>query len=238
MNKYSFLMSGIILLSFAMAIYLYPQMPELMASHWNAAGQVDGYMPKFWGLFLMPLISLGMLGLFLAIPGIDPKRRNIEKFRPHYDRFVAIIIGFMLYIYILTILWPLGYTFNMIVMLVPAFSLIFYYAGVLMEHAKQNWFIGIRTPWTLSNEKVWDKTHKLGGKLFKAAAIIGLAGLLLQDYAIWFVLIPVIFVAAYTIAYSYVEFQKEASGKKASADAFKRESGKKAAKPPSRKEKK
>ena len=209
MNKYSFLMSGIVLLSFAIAIYLYPQMPELMASHWNAAGQVDGYMPKFWGLFLMPLISLGMLGLFLAIPRIDPKRRNIEKFRVYYDRFIAIIIGFLFYIYILTILWTLGYTFNMILMLVPAFSLIFYYAGILVENAKQNWFIGIRTPWTLSSESVWDKTHKLGGKLFKAAAIIGLAGLLLQDYAIWLIIIPVIFVAAYTIAYSYVEFQKE-----------------------------
>ena len=209
MNKYSFLMSGIVLLSFAIAIYLYPQMPELMASHWNAAGQVDGYMPKFWGLFLMPLISLGMLGLFLAIPRIDPKRRNIEKFRVYYDRFIAIIIGFLFYIYILTILWTLGYTFNMILMLVPAFSLIFYYAGILVENAKQNWFIGIRTPWTLSSESVWDKTHKLGGKLFKAAAIIGLAGLLLQDYAIWLIIIPVIFMAAYTIAYSYVEFQKE-----------------------------
>ncbi len=209
MNKYSFLMSGIVLLSFAIAIYLYPQMPELMASHWNAAGQVDGYMPKFWGLFLMPLISLGMLGLFLAIPRIDPKRRNIEKFRVYYDRFIAIIIGFLFYIYILTILWTLGYTFNMILMLVPAFSLIFYYAGILVENAKQNWFIGIRTPWTLSSETVWDKTHKLGGKLFKAAAIIGLAGLILPDYAIWLIIIPVIFVAAYTIAYSYVEFQKE-----------------------------
>jgi uncharacterized membrane protein len=98
--------------------------------------------------------------------------------------------------------------------MVPAFSVLFYYAGVLTENAKQNWFIGIRTPWTLSSEAVWNKTHKLGGKLFKLAALIGLLGLLVPDYAIWMVIIPVLLVAAYTMVYSYVEFQKEAkSGK-------------------------
>jgi len=180
-----------------------------MPSHWNAAGQVDGYMPRFWAVFLMPVFSVGLFILFLAIPKIDPKKENIEKFMPYYQKFVAIIIGFMLYIYLLTLLWPLGYTFDIIVMLVPAFSLIFYYAGVLIQNAKQNWFIGIRTPWTLSSEHVWNKTHKLGGKLFKAAAIISLAGLLFRDYAIWIVLIPVIFVTIYTLIYSYTEFQKE-----------------------------
>jgi uncharacterized membrane protein len=93
--------------------------------------------------------------------------------------------------------------------LVPAFSLIFYYAGVLVQNAKQNWFIGIRTPWTLSSERVWDRTHKLGGNLFKASALIGLLGLLVQDYAIWLILIPVIVTAIYTVAYSYFEFRKE-----------------------------
>ncbi len=208
MNKYSIAMAFIVLLSFAIGIYLYPQMPELMPSHWNGRGDVDGYMPKFWGLFLMPLISLALLGLFLAIPRIDPLKANIQKFRKYFDRFILIILGFFLYIYILTILWAAGLTFQFIFAMVPAFSVLFYYAGVLTENAKQNWFIGIRTPWTLSSEKVWDKTHRLGGKLFKAAAIIGLLGLLLPDYAIWIVIIPLIFVAAYTIVYSYVEYSK------------------------------
>ena len=216
MKKIQLAILGIILLSFAIGIYLYPQMPESMPSHWNAAGQVDGYMPKFWGLFLLPLMEAGFFLLFLAIPRIDPKKANIQKFRKYFDRFIALIMGFFLYIYLLTLLWALGFTFQFIFAMVPAFSILFYYAGVLTENAKQNWFIGIRTPWTLSSEKVWDKTHKLGGKLFKAAAIIGLAGLLVPDYAIWLVIIPVVFVAAYTIVYSYVEFQKEDSGRKAS----------------------
>jgi len=213
MNKYNIAIAGIILLSFAIGIYLYPQMPELMPSHWNAAGEVDGYLPRIWGLFLLPLMSAGLFPLFLAIPRIDPLKHNIAKFRIHFNRFILLIMGFFLYIYLLTILWAFGLTFNFIYAMVPAFSVLFYYAGVLTENAKQNWFIGIRTPWTLSSEKVWDKTHKLGGKLFKLAAIIGLLGLMFQDYAIWIVIIPVIFVAFYTIFYSYMEFQKESRHK-------------------------
>jgi uncharacterized membrane protein len=222
MRKANLAILGIILVSFAIGIYLYPQMPDPMPSHWNAAGEADGYMPKFWGLFLMPLISLALFGLFLLIPRIDPMKANIQKFRKYFDRFIALIMGFLLYIYLLTITWAMGYAFNMVVMLVPAFAILFYYAGVLTENAKQNWFIGIRTPWTLSSEKVWDKTHRLGGKLFKVAALIGLVGLLFPDYAIWFVIIPIILVAAYTIVYSYVEFQKESV-----RPSFKQDTGKK-----------
>lgn len=222
MRKANLAILGIILLSFAIGIYLYPQMPESMPSHWNAAGQVNGYLPKFWGLFLLPLMEAGFFLLFLAIPRIDPLKVNIQKFRKYFDRFIFLIMGFFLYIYLLTLLWALGFTFQFIFAMVPALSLLFYYAGVLTENAKQNWFIGIRTPWTLSSEKVWDKTHKLGGKLFKLAAVIGLAGLILPDYAIWFVIIPVILVVAYTIVYSYVEFQKETSGKKASSSRLKK----------------
>jgi len=57
-------------------------------------------------------------------------------------------------------------------MMVPALGILFYYCGILIENAKRNWFIGIRTPWTLSNEKVWERTHKIGGKLFKIAGLI------------------------------------------------------------------
>jgi uncharacterized membrane protein len=85
---------------------------------------------------------------------------------------------------------------------------LFYYLGILVENAKQNWFIGIRTPWTLSSEKVWNKTHKIGGKLFKVAGLIAFAGILFQDYAIYFVLVPVILIAVYLVIYSYFEYQK------------------------------
>lgn len=209
MRKSEIIIAGIILLSFVIGAYFYSQMPEKIASHWNAQGEVDGYMPKFWGLFLMPFISIILLLLFILIPRIDPLKANIEEFRKYYDGFVVLVILFLFYLYLLTIFWNTGTRFNMIHFLAPAFGVLFYYCGILMEKAKRNWFIGIRTPWTLSSERVWDRTHKTGGKLFKIAGIIALLGIFFERFAILFILAPVILVAVYTIAYSYFEYQKE-----------------------------
>lgn len=199
----------IILISFVISAYFYPKMPERMASHWNVQGNVDGHMSKFWGLFLMPFVSSGLFLLFLIIPKIDPLKQNIVKFRKYFDAFVVLIIVFLFYLYLLTILWNLGFTFSIIYALVPAFSILFFYVGVLIENAKRNWFIGIRTPWTLSSDKVWDKTHKLGGKLFKISGIIALLGIIFVRYAFYFVISPAIIVALYTIVYSYFEYRKQ-----------------------------
>jgi uncharacterized membrane protein len=210
MRAASIVILAIIIASFAIGIWLYPGMPGRIASHWNAAGEVDGYMPKFWGLFLMPLISAGLALLFVAVPRIDPLKKNIDKFRAYYDGFIVAVVVFFLYIYLLTILWSLGYLFNMIQMLAPAMGGLFYCAGVLTGKAKRNWFIGIRTPWTLSSDRVWDRTHRLGAKLFKAAGVIAVFGAAFRDYAIWLVIVPAIAAAVYTIAYSYFEYQKVA----------------------------
>ncbi len=209
MRKSEITIIGIILLSFAISIYFYPLMPDRIASHWNAKGEVDGYMSKFWGLFLMPLISTGLFFLFVLIPKIDPLKANIGQFRKFYDDFVVLVVFFLFYIYLLTIFWNNGFRFNIIQFLAPAFGILFYYTGILLENAKRNWFIGIRTPWTLSDEKVWEKTHKIGGKLFKIVGIISLFGIFFQNYAIIFILAPVVLVVIYTFIYSYLEYQKE-----------------------------
>ena len=198
----------IILASFGTSLALYDSLPEKMASHWNSDGEVDDYMSKFWGAFLMPVVSLGMFLLFLFIPKIDPLKKNIQDFRKYYDYFILIMISFMFYIYLLTLFWNLGHTFNMTQMLLPAFAILFYYIGVLTQNAKQNWFIGIRNPWTLSSKEVWDKTHKLGGKLFKVSAILILFGLVLPDLAVCFMLIPILATAIITIIYSYIVFSR------------------------------
>lgn len=96
----------------------------------------------------------------------------------------------------------------MIQVLSPAFAVLFYYAGILMSHAKQNWFVGIRTPWTMSNELVWNKTHKIGGKLFKLTGLISLLSLILPDLSIFFILVPILFTTVFVFVYSYIEYQK------------------------------
>jgi uncharacterized membrane protein len=208
MRKSEIAILGIIVVSFCFGIYLYPKMPETMASHWNIEAEVDGYISKFWGLFLMPFILIGLWLLFILIPRIDPLKANIEKFRKYFDGFIILITLFFLYFYFLTILWNFGLRFNMGKLLIPALGILFYYCGILIENAKRNWFIGIRTPWTMSSEEVWDKTHRIGGRLFKIAGVITFLGILFSKYTFFFTIIPVSLVTIYTVIYSYFEYQK------------------------------
>lgn len=210
MKKAETIALAIILLSYLVGIYFYSSMPSEMASHWNLQGQVDGYISKFWGLFLMPIVSTGLFLLFLAIPQIDPLKENIKKFRGYFDAFIILLLGFLFYLYLLTILWNKGARFDMIQVLSPAFAALFGYLGILLEKAKRNWFIGIRTPWTMSSDKVWDKTHKLGALLFKVAGAICLLGILFPNFALFFVFLPLIVATFYTTVYSYLEYRKEA----------------------------
>ena len=208
MRKTELIVLGIVILSFLIGIYFYNQFPDKVASHWNAQGQVDGYMSKFWGLFLMPFISVGLFLLFIIIPKIDPLKQNIQKFRKYFDNFIILIFIFLLYLFILTIIWNLGIIFDMILVLMPAFALLLYYSGVLIQNARRNWFIGIRTPWTLSSDEVWNKTHKIGARLFKICGIITLLGFIFQNIAIWLLFVPIILSTIYIYVYSFFEYRK------------------------------
>ena len=192
-------------------LLLWNRLPDPMASHWNVNDEVDGYMPKVWGVFMVPLIALGMFLLFLVIPFIDPLKANIAKFRGVFNLFITFIIGFMLYIHALTLLWSLGYTgFKMSQAMLPAMGLLFILVGYLIRQAKRNWFIGIRTPWTLSNDTVWDKTHQIGGALFMLSGVLALIGSFFGGTtAFWFIMIPAVGSTIFLIVYSYVLYQHE-----------------------------
>lgn len=209
MSKNIVISLGIVILSFVIGVVLYSQVPEQMASHWNVKNEVDSYISKFWGLFLMPIISVVMLVLFLLIPKLDPLKKNIERFRNYFDGFILLMILYLFYIHSLTLFWNMGARFNMGQAMMPAMGVLFYYIGVLLENSKRNWFIGIRTPWTLSSEKVWDKTHKVGGKLFKVSGIVALFGVIFPENGIWLILVPVSITVIYTLVYSYFEYKKE-----------------------------
>jgi uncharacterized membrane protein len=210
LRKSELALGAIVLLSLLIGVYFYSRMPEQMASHWNAQGQVDGYMSRFWGLFLMPLILVGLGFLFLVIPKIDPLRANIEQFRKYYDGFIILFFVFMLCVHFQVILWNLGIKISPNLVIPIGLGLLFFYVGILCENAKRNWFVGIRTPWTLSSDEVWEKTHRIGGKLFKVAGAIAISGALFPAYAVLFVLLPVLFVAVFTIIYSYFEYERRA----------------------------
>jgi uncharacterized membrane protein len=195
--------------AFIIGAVVYPQLPERIASHWGADGQANGYMGKFWGIFLLPLIMLGMLVLYFVILLIDPLKNNIQSFRKYYNYLWIVLEVFMLYVFALTIAWNFGYRFNFTTAIVPATAVLFFFMGSFLKNIKRNWFVGIRTPWTLSSDEVWDKTHKLGGKLFQASAVISLLGLFFNGLVtILVIIIPVLISSLVAIVYSYIVYKK------------------------------
>jgi uncharacterized membrane protein len=192
-------------------LLLWNRLPDPMASHWNVNDQVDGYMPRFWGVFLLPLITLGMFALFLVLPAIDPMKANIAQFREVFNLFIVFIVGFMIYIYGLTLAWSLGYTsFRMSSAMLPAIGLLFILVGFMMRQAKRNFFIGIRTPWTLSSDTVWNETHRLGAILFMISGVLAfIGGFFGGTTAFWMLFVPLIGSTLFLLVYSYVLYQRE-----------------------------
>jgi uncharacterized membrane protein len=208
----------LVLVSFVVGAYAYTLLPDTVASHWGISGEANGYMPKLFGAFLLPAILALLLVLLLVIPKIDPLRANIETFKAYYFRFVVVIMAFMFLVFVQTVLWNLGTQINFNLTMPVLLGGLFFYVGILLEKSKRNWFIGIRTPWTLSSDEVWDKTHQLGAKIFKVAGILMLFALVMPAYA-FYVIIGLILVAALgTVVYSYVayaELMKKGAGKAA-----------------------
>lgn len=207
----SIIVLTLIAIALIAGLSLWNQLPDQMASHWNANDQVDGYISRFWGVFLMPLITLGMFVLFLVVPGIDPLKANIAQFREAFNLFIALMVAFMLYIHGLTLAWSLGYQdFKMSAAMLPFMGILFIAIGYLLRQAKRNFFIGIRTPWTLSSDTVWDKTHRLGSILFMvsgAFAIIG--GFFGGMTAFWLMFVPLIGSSLFLMIYSYILYRGE-----------------------------
>jgi uncharacterized membrane protein len=200
-------------LSLGLGVFAYPHLPEQVASHWNAQGQVNGYTSRISGVAFLPLLLIGLSLLLLFIPEIDPLKANIQLFRPEYNGFIVVFALFMFYIHALTVAINLGLAVNMNQLIFPAVGLLIFYTGVLLGKAHRNYFIGIRTPWTLNSETVWNKTHQLGSKLFEAAGAITLLGIFFPHYAVYILLVTILLTALVTIVYSYIAFRQESRGK-------------------------
>ena len=166
-------------------------------------------MPKSIGLFIVPVVSVLIFLVFMALPRIDPLKSNVAKFRKHFDIFVFAVVAFMFYIHSLTVAWDLGARFDIAQLLSPVFAVLFYCIGGLCEKSRLNWFIGIRTPWTMSSDMVWDKTHKRGAKMIKIVAVLMLTGVVLPLYTFFLFIGLMVLVFAYLTVYSYMIYKKK-----------------------------
>lgn len=198
----------LIVLVFALAFYIYPTMPEKMPTHWNAAGEIDGYGSRFTGVFLFPIITVFVYMLFLIIPNIAVYKESVASFKKYLEGFKLIMVLFFVSMYVATLLPLFGFKLNMTNFIVPVMAILFYYIGHIMPFIKKNYFMGIRTPWTLSSDEVWDKTHKLGGKTFKISAFLFLLILINSEIMFWMIMAIVLLDVIVLFAYSYYIWKK------------------------------
>jgi uncharacterized membrane protein len=199
----------VLILTAVMTLVVYPMMPDVVPSHWNAAGDMNGTLPKFWGLVLIPVLMYVFCALLVVLPRIDPLRENYKNFQPSYEGFILVFAAFFFLVQLEIILWGLGIFISPNLIMPVMIGILFIAIGFLLEHAEPNWFVGIRTPWTMSSVSVWKKTHLMGAKLFKLAGVVSMIGILAGIYAWLFILVPTIAVAIGTVVYSYLEFRKE-----------------------------
>lgn len=154
---------------FAAGAYFYAALPERMPSHWSAAGVVDGYMTKQFGAWFTPGIAV-ILAIFLPlIATLDPKKENYAMFDHAWQMIQLIMVSFFAYVYALQLyasLHPEWTLFSNCLM--AGLGLMFAALGYFFRDVRHNYFVGIRTPWTLADEDVWDRTHKFGGNLWVA----------------------------------------------------------------------
>ena len=193
-----------------LSLVFYGQVPERVDSHWDEQGRVNGTMSRFWGMFLMPILMGGITLLMIYLPKIDPLNPNFIGFKQYYFAFILIFNLFMLMVHLYMVLWNSAiFRFSPNIMISIGTGILLYAAGVMVRKAKRNWFAGIRTPWTLSSDIVWDKTHLLGSYLFKGAGILISLSIFLPKFSVWIILISSLGVSLVTVVYSYIVYRQE-----------------------------
>lgn len=190
---------------------LWDRLPDRMPTHWGIDGRVDGWSGRAQGALLLPLVALATWGLAELLPRIDPRRRNFAQMRGAYDLTISAVMTFLAGLHGLVLATALGRDVP-IGRLVPAgVGLLLLVVGRALPQAQPNWWFGIRTPWTLSSDRVWARTHRVGGRLMTAAgAVVLLAAVLLPPrWSAIAVFTAVVASSLGALAYSYVAWRAE-----------------------------
>jgi len=191
-----------------LAFSVYSILPNTVPTHWNAAGEVDGWGASWEGAFLFPIMMIGILLIFVVIPKIIVFKKNFKDFEKQYWILAFVILLFFFLFYIMTILPNFGYDFNFSQILVLPMAMLFISIGILLPSFKRNFFVGIRTPWTLADDKIWTKTHKLGGKLFILAGFASLISVPFPNATIWVLVVGALITGIGSMLYSLYLFKK------------------------------
>jgi uncharacterized membrane protein len=200
----------------AFAAAVYTRLPQRVPSHWNLQGEVDGWMDKPFGALMQPAIATFILALLWLMPRIDPRRANVEHFAEDRRLITNLLILFFAVVQVATLGQALGWPIEVDRVVTASVGLLFVGLGNYLPRVRSNWFIGIRTPWTMDNDRVWRATHRVGGRAFVAAGLVmALAALLPPEARGWAIGTAIAIAAVVPLVYSYVAYRRDLAGRSA-----------------------
>ena len=203
----------IVLAMLAVSAWAWPQIPAdaQIPIHWGPDGQVDGHGPKWVGLLGLPAVALAIVGLLAVIPRFEPRRANLERSSTAYVAIALTVVGVFAVLHVVAVMAALGSDINTTTVALAGTGVLFVVMGNFMGKTRSNWFFGIRTPWTLSSDRSWTQTHRLGGWLFIAIGIAVLVATLAfgPGVALWIMVGGLAVSVIGLFAYSYVVWRDD-----------------------------
>lgn len=201
---------GLIGLSVALSAVFVPILPDTVPTHWNMHGEADDYGSKWVSLLLFPGVLIGMAALMMVLPLLGPFRQNLEAFRVTYGRILITILTTFLGLQLVILLKSAGGEFEIGSSLAIVLGLMMALLGNWLGKVRRNFYVGIRTPWTLANERVWEKTHRVGAWLFMVHGLVtAVTGYFASSVVCFFVLIGgLIAIVIWAVFYSLYWYRR------------------------------
>lgn len=200
-------------LFFSLVIAVHLPADVKIPTHWNMKGEIDGYSSKWVGILLFPIMNLLILGMLRFMPIFSVRYKNsADRFEKVIPNFTLILVGFFALIHIFTLLVAIGFIGKVNQPIFILMGFLFIFLGNFLPKVPSNFYLGIRTPWSLSSETVWRKTHRVGGICFVISGIIMIMASLIGEYSQLLnqVLLTTVFVIIFIpIVLSFVWYKKE-----------------------------
>jgi uncharacterized membrane protein len=155
------------------SLVFYPRLPNPTPTHWNIDGKADGYSSPLVAVLMVPGIMLLSFLMFLVLPKLSPKHFKMESWIDVYHTIMALVMALFLVIHIVVLRAGLGHEVEMVKVLISSLLLFFAIIGNLMGKVRRNFWVGVRTPWTLANETVWNLVHRRAARLWLVGGIAG-----------------------------------------------------------------
>lgn len=201
---------------FIFSAIMYSKLPDIIPTHWGINGEADGFSSKTFGVFFAPLLGLALAILFPIVQRMDPRRESYANFQETWNRLQIGIIGFFAYIHVITLFAGINPSMNGHVgnYITSGMGVLFILIGNSMGKIEQNWFVGLRTPWTLSDPEIWRKSQRLGGLLFVLGGIATLImSLTMKSDLVLFVTFMTIILSVSVIPVGYSYYLARKKGK-------------------------